>query len=489
MGGWTLEAAEQVCGQEEGGFDVLDLLSQLVEKSLVNAKDSGSDTRYSLLETTRQYAREKLFDSNEGEALHDRHAEYFLALAEQADTEIHGPRQLEWVNTLETEFDNFRTALEWRVSSGLTEQAARLFNSLNWANHLRGHYSEMSEWFEKITASPDIEKFPLQHAKMLNHIGSWEWLQGKFTEAHSHVSKSRSICIELGVEGEAELAWSLTYLGLITHMAGTDFVQSIRLSKEALQLHQKLGNQTGVAFSTLHLGVTQLALQMPEAKQTLERSLELYNRLGDLWGIARASQSLGSLFLGLGDDEKAQKYFEEHLRLDKKLGFKSGIAVAHDTMADLFRAQGKFTQAEEYYQKAIRYYIDYGMSYAYSLYGLSMLALEQDDYQLARKRFTELFQRTRASTEKMSACDFLMGLAAISAGLDQPQRAAKLYGAVQAILDSINYKYPGNDRNEFERHIQLAREQLAETFETFVNEGRLMTMEQAIAFALENDEG
>lgn len=487
IGGWTLEATEQVCGQEESGFDVIDLLSQLVDKSLVNAKESGNDTRYSMLETTRQYAREKLFDSNEGETSHDKHEEYFLALAEQADREIHGPRQLEWINAIETEHDNFRAALGWSISATHTEKAARLFNHLNWAVHLRSHFSELSEWFEKIIALPDIDRFPLQHAKILIRAGSWEWLQGKLSEALSHNSQAQSILTQLGLAGEAELAWSLTWLGLFTYMQSTDLLQAASYSKEAIQLHQKWGDQTGVAFSTLNLGMIQLSLKMPEAKQTLEHSLDLYNRSGDLWGIARVSQSLGSLSVSLGDFEKAQKYAEDQLRLDKRLSFSAGLSAAHDTMADLHRAQGKFTQAEEYYQKAIQLAIDLGMSYDYSLYGLSIVALGQKNYELARKRFTELFHYTQDETEKMSACDFLMGLAAVSAGLDQPERAAKLYGATLAILDTIDYKYPGNDRNEFERHIQLARKQLGEKFESLVYEGRAMTMEQAIAFALEEN--
>jgi tetratricopeptide (TPR) repeat protein len=189
----------------------------------------------------------------------------------------------------------------------------------------------------------------------------------------------------------------------------------------------------------------------------------------------------------LGDFERAQKYFEELLRLDEKISSGSGIAVALECMADLQRVQGKFTQAEANYQKAIQLSIDNGISYAYALYGLSLSALGQNHYELARDRFTEFFERTHDQTEKTSACDFLMGLAAVSAGLDELERSAKLYGAAQAIMTATSYKYPSYDMAEFERHIQLARQQLAETFKVFVEEGRSMTLEQAIEFALENN--
>jgi non-specific serine/threonine protein kinase len=485
MGGWTLEAAEQVCGQDHGDYDILDLLTQLVDKSLVNVQDLGNDTRYTMLETTREYARKKLLDSNEGEALYDQHAAYFLELAEQADKEIHGPRQLEWADLIETEYDNFRAAFEWSLSARHTEKATRLFNSLNWASRLRGHFNEMSEWFEKVMALPDIDYFPLQHARTLINSGSWIWLQGRFTEAISHLSKARSICMALGAEGEAELAWSLTWLSLIARQQQGDLDDATSLAKDAIQLHQKLGDQTGEAFTTLMAGIIQRDLNLTSAKQTLERSLEIYSQMEDTWGIARVSLNLGILYLGTGEFEKAQKYFEQQILLDKKLNFNSGLSDALDGLADLYRAQGDFERAKEYYQKSIQISYEFGLSFSYSLYGLSLTALGQNDYASASKYLKELFFLERDQTGKMAACDFLMGSAAVSAGLNQPERSARLYGATLAILDTIDYKYPGNDRTVFERYIQLAREQVPERFDSFVEEGRSMTAEQAIALALE----
>jgi non-specific serine/threonine protein kinase len=485
-GGWTLEAAEQVCDWGDGEFDVLDFLTQLVEKSLVNANVLGNDTRYSMLETTRQYAREKLFDSNEGESLHNRHAEYFLILAGKADQQVHGPYQLEWINRFEAEHDNLRAAFEWSLAAKQTENAVRLFNCIHWAWHLRGHFSEMSEWFEKIDTLPDIEAFPLQYARTLTNAASWEWLQGKLMEARSHLTQSRSICMELGVEGEAELAWALTWLAHIGRIQGTDLAEAASLAKDALQLHQKWGNKIGVAFSTFFLGAVQANQGLPSAKQTLEHSLELFHQLGDSWGIARASQLLGSTYLETGDFEKAKKYFERHLFLDETSDFKAGICAALDDLAHLYRAQGDFIQAKQFFQKSIQLAQDYGILPSYSLYGLSMIALAQNDYESALSLFTELFDRAKTQ----AASDLLMGLAAISAGLGQPERSATLYGAAQLIMDTSDYKYSPYDMTEFERHIQLAREQLGNArFEALAAEGRLMTMEQAIELALERSDG
>lgn len=489
-GGWALEAAERVCGSEEDGLEILDLLTQLVEKSLVNANISDSNTRYSMLETTRQYGHEKLFESSENEIFRQKHADYFLGLAEQADQEIHGAHQLEWIDLLEMERDNLRTALEWSLSAGQTERAARYFNALNWASYIRGHFSELNEWFETITALTDIENFPLQFAGMLTNIGIWEWLQpGKISDALSHLTRARFICLELGVNGERQLAWTLTWLCVAARMEtlveGTDPNKALGFIKEALQLHRKFEDPFGIALGTFCTGVLELDLNLPSAKQTLERSLDLYTQLGNSYGAAFALQFLGIIYKKAGDFNKAQKYLEQELHIHEKLGYQAGVTFSLQHLADLHRIQGDFLQAKQFFHKIIRVNQEYGLAFGDSLYGLAMIALAENDYASAQKLFTGSFEHEKNRPTKVVVCDVLMGFAAISAGLNQPERSAKLYGAAQAILDTIDYQYSHNDRNEFERHIRLARKQLRKRFEPLVEDGRSMTEEQAIAFVLE----
>jgi tetratricopeptide (TPR) repeat protein len=487
MGGWTLEAAEQVCSLESIGFNALDLITQLVDKSLVNAHIPSSDTRYSMLETTREYGAEKLFDSNEGELLHQKHADYFLAFAEQANKEIHGPHQLEWIDNLETERDNLRAALEWSLAAGHTEVAARFFNSLNWGSYMRGHFSELNEWFKKITTLDDIERYPLQLAGVLTNIGIWEWMQpGKLSDALSHLSKARSICMELGVIGERHLAWALTWLCVATRGEGS-LAKAISLANHALQLHQNFGDPFGIALSTFCIGVLEKDLELPSAKQTLEHSLELYTQLGDTYGSAFAFQFLAVIYLNAGDFEKAQMYLEQELLLHEKLGYQAGVESALRTMGHLYLTQGDFIQAKHFFQKSIQISQGYGLSSSYSLYGLSMIALAENDYASARKLIIEFFDRERNQPGKVAVCDLLMGLAVVFAGINQPERSAKLYGAAQAILHTVDYKYDDIERKEFDRHIRIAREQLQERYELFVEEGRSMTEEQAVEIALEDD--
>jgi non-specific serine/threonine protein kinase len=131
-GGWTFEAAEAVCvGEGIAAHAVLDLLAMLVDKSLVQAEERQGTVRYRLLETIRQYAREKLEEAGEAERTQDRHLAYFLDLAEEGDPKLRGPEQRVWLDRLDVEHDNLRAALHWSLTAGAGESALRLCGALS----------------------------------------------------------------------------------------------------------------------------------------------------------------------------------------------------------------------------------------------------------------------------------------------------------------------------------------------------------------------
>src|SRR5512139_271523 len=162
VGGWTLDAAESVCGEERRGFDVLELLTRLVDKSLIYVEHSGGESRYHRLETIRQYAREKLLDTEEVALLRDRHLAYFAGLAERAEQGLQGRAQKQWLRRLEAEHDNLRAALEWSLKSQ-PEDGLRIAAVLRefWDTH--GHLTEARKWLETIlNATKDLLPTPLR---------------------------------------------------------------------------------------------------------------------------------------------------------------------------------------------------------------------------------------------------------------------------------------------------------------------------------------
>ena len=155
-GGRTLEAVEVVCdARGDLPMDALEGVSSLLEKSLLRRKEEGleAEPRFVMLETVHEYAREKLEESGEAEEIKRAHAEYFSALAEEADSELKGPDQLQWLQRLEAEHDNMRAALGWALQPGETEVVLRLGDALWWLWSVRGHYSEGRRWLEEVAST------------------------------------------------------------------------------------------------------------------------------------------------------------------------------------------------------------------------------------------------------------------------------------------------------------------------------------------------
>jgi predicted ATPase len=185
-GGWTLEAAEEVGaeGDTEQG-EVFDLLSRLVEKSLVVAEATGGGgVRYRMLEPIRQYAQEKREERGEADEVRRQQASFFLALAEDAEPKLQGPEDVEWFERLEVEHDNMRAALSWARERREDEVALRLAGALGWFWDSHGHYSEGRKWLEEAMAKANGASAAAL-AKALDRLGSLTWGQGDFDRAEA----------------------------------------------------------------------------------------------------------------------------------------------------------------------------------------------------------------------------------------------------------------------------------------------------------------
>ena len=491
-GGFTLEAAETIFSRTVSEKSVTDLIASLLDKSLLQRTlDEDGEPRFNMLVTIHQFALDHLRNMGEEKEIRNWHVAYFLDFAENANKEIHGPDQVIWLDRLEAEHDNFRAVLDWCITNQSTEAALRLSAALGWTWLVRGYYSEVLSWFDKLCALPNIKVYPLTYAKLLHYIGYiYSEVLSDFSKAHSILEESRAIWLTLETNGEQGLAEVLNYLGMVIYWSDTNSDHAQSLFEQSFRLYQNHANQQGIAESMFLLGIIAgdqnnhaLALSL------FEQSLDRYRHLGDLWGIGRLSELLGREFFQLGNYEKARQFFEEHLSIDEKLKARQGIVIALRNLGTLYRYQGDYDRADQYYGRSLLIGHEYGMKseMAYSLFLRGLLALHRNDYLLARQQFiTSLDLSKMTYNEIVSAAKLLNGLAAVKAGTNQPQRAAKLYGAAQGAIEMTEFRIPAFDQTEFDRHIQIAREQLSETlFETLAAEGRAMTMEQAIDYALE----
>ena len=448
-GGWTLEAAEEVCSgdgiEEDEVWDsnptVLDLLSRLVDKSLVVAETDGAP-RYRLLETVRQFASEKL-GSGEEQAVRQRHALYFLELAELAEPELCGAGQAAWLDRLERELDNFRTAVGYFRESGQRTAQLRLAGSLWRFCYLRGYYAEGRGWLEGALVDGDDAPTSAR-AKAQLGAGVLTFLQCDYDRARGRLEEAMALYRDLG--DDQGVASASQTLGSIARERG-DYARSEALHGESLALWRKLGDEFGEARSLNYLGyVGWLQEKHDRVRQLCEDTLVRFRRLGDNEGIAWALISLGSSALYAGDRRRARALLEESLALSREVGYREGVAWSLNQLGVLAHREGDHRRATDLLRESLEIHQDLGDRW-----------------------------RTASVLENMAEALCSQG---------RPEPAARLFGAAEAVREAISVPVPLCERAAREESISAARGALGEAaFEAAFSEGRVMPLVQAVEYA------
>jgi non-specific serine/threonine protein kinase len=315
VGGFDFEAAEAVA---DGGEDVLDRVSSLVTNSLVRQDERCSATpsgapRFVMLETIREYGLEQLAASGEETVVRQRHAAWCLVLAEHAESEAHGGLpQARWLDRLETDYANLRTALAWYMETGDASAMLRLAGALGWLWRHRGLLaSEGRVWLERaLEASGDAP--PAARAKALRALGEWE-MDRDVARAATLLTESLTIWRGLGDARRA--ADALRALGAVWANCG-EHTRGVPLLEEAAALLDGLGEPLRAAYARMYLGVAALDRgDCARADAILREALEVFRQGGDLWGEGSTLVALGQAAEDRGDPEAAVARYAENLAL------------------------------------------------------------------------------------------------------------------------------------------------------------------------------
>jgi predicted ATPase/class 3 adenylate cyclase len=420
LGGWTLEAVEAVCAfgaaprstlhppalgpcqlgarSLELGADVLDLLTGLVDKSLVAVEELPGEAmgdgrseapRYRLLETIRQYSRDRLFESGEASDLRQRHFDWFLALAEHAEPELDGPRQRQWLDRLEREHENLRAALQWAEESHQAESGLQLGRKLWQFWWVRGYLAEGRDRLASLLAGAEPSARTAARAKALHGAGILAQDQGDYRAARALHEESLAIKRELC--DRAGVAASLNNLGHVARLQG-DYRAARALYEEGLAIGRELGDPRGLAFSLRGLGlIARYQGDLIAARAYYEESLAIARRLGDERAVAISLNNLALVALDSGDPEAARVYYQESLTIKQELGDRRGIAFALNGLGLTALYRGEDEPARRYFvdSLAIRRELGDRRGTAFSLHGLGTLALRTGDYAGARALYEE----------------------------------------------------------------------------------------------------
>lgn len=345
-GGWTLEAAEAVGGADE--HDVLELLSRLVEKSLVVADvEADGEQRYRMLEPIRQYGRECLEASGETEQVQERHAKYYLALVEAEIPELMGSRPVACLERLEVEFDNLRAALGWFLDESAeskehTEMGLRLATSLGRFWNTYGP-EEGRRWLERGLSRLHAARTSLR-SQALGEAGFIAIFQN---DPHAMALLEEGLALSRESEDESGLAYSVSSLGHAVAHAG-DHDRLATLCDEAELLLGKPLDLRAKAHLLLFLGVAAMSQGNPTLVSVhISESLDLFRELEDIRHVAMSLGVAGISALDEGDFERAAELFEEDMQLLRELRDKAGIVYGLLGMAGVSALRGHPARASK----------------------------------------------------------------------------------------------------------------------------------------------
>ncbi len=598
-GGWTLEAAEVVCSSTyamaaelaplgSGGAggkdhiapaplppsalaglsaaDILDLLAQLVAKSLVlSEQQPGMGARFSLLETIRQYAHEKLIEAGESESAHDRHLAYYLALAEEAAPALRGSGQAQWVSRLRRDNDNFRAAQAWAIQTENAPAALRLAGALTYFWRIRGYAAEGRRRLEAalaLQASHGVLPASAALARVLLEAGRIDMEQDPAI-SQARLEQARDIYQTLGDRSGA--ANALYWLAEQRVMAHKSYAPALPLYQSALALWAAAGDEWGIGVADHRLGhAAEEAGERAQARALYERSLQTLGQVGDGWQLLGPRRDLARLAWAEGDIARARDMFEKNLAAYEELGSRGGMVDALSNLAALSMAQGNYAQASaeaqtmqtlpgsqrniaagrmrqgqvDYLQGHLepaqahfeasleifralndqnglgwtppwlgcvayragdfdraRALIDAGLAIddpdgywpelAFALLSRGDVDRAQNDAAAAAHHYARSLRIVMDHFDQPDVADRLEGFAKLAAA-ERPERAARLFGAAEALRARLGTPLSAIERPGYDSALmQTIRQIDPPAFDAAWAEGQAFTWEQAAAYALE----
>lgn len=447
VGGGTLEAAEAVCNTSlDLGIDLFEGLSSLVDKNLIQRMDVfDSEARFSMLETIREYALERLAASGEEAATRRAHAAYCLVLAEEGNPELDSVERAAWLARCDLEVDNFRSALDWLLSTNDLEWSLRVCTALFRFWEMREHLTEGRARLEAIVNLTG-NGYARERAKLNVFLGALATALGDFPAAKA--------CIEI-----------------------------------SLSLYEELNDDWGIAASLNAAGISARDRgDYDAAQRDFERSLACWRALSDQVAIARCLHNLANAAKVRGDYARAQTALGEAAEIFERMHDRSGAAWSINQQGDIVREQGQVDAAGSHYERALKIFRDASDRWgsARSLADLGYVYCEQGRYEKAHVAYRESLQIFAELGHKRGIARALEGSACLAAARGHAERALKLAGAAEQLRRLIGSPLQRAEQAKLDQNLSAAWEMVEGAGgKRAWAEGSAMTTESAIQYSLE----
>ncbi len=447
-GGCTLEGVEAVCDTKgDLGLDVLDGVASMVDKSLAQQVEQGeAETRLRMLSTIREYALERLTESNDESATRRAHAAYYLVLAEEgAEDAVAHP---EWFDRFEIEHDNFRTALDYLIKTGDADWGPRLGAALFRFWETREHFTAGRDALARLLALEGAAARPKLRARLL------------FAAA-----------VLAGEQG--------------------DYGSAQQLFEESLETSVELDDKPGVAVALNALAVNARDRgELDTAASLFERCVAIWKDVGNPADIARALSNLASVMKFQGDYARASLLYEECLTIFRKAGDAAGVAWTLNYLGDVAREKADFISARSFCQQSLTAFrqLRDGWGIASALSDLAGLMCDQGNNAEARQLYGQSLKMFQELGHKRGVARVLECLAATAAAQSNAEQSLHLAGAAAALRQRLGAPLSPAEQRTLEKALEFARRTLGDTAGlTAWMEGWEMPLEQAVQEALRCD--
>lgn len=539
-GSWMLDAVEAVCLGEAGGsearldaIEMLDLLGQLVDKSLVVTETSECGTRYRMLEVIHQYARDRLLETGKDREVRNRHLRFYAGLTGEAEKHLRGKGQIEWRTRLDEELDNLRAALDWSRESSI-ELGLQIASDMMWFWQIRGLFSEGIEWSIRLLAVEEQERvgavlagnWALQRARALRSASYLAGYIDGFTDKVrlAYLQESEALLRALGAHARRELGITLVFLAQynMTLPDQEEILSILQQEQEKFYLSEYFNNLSDFIKDRGDLD---------QALAHLKISLAICEEIEDIDGIASRKKNMANYLTYLGIYLEAEALLQESMALFTMENHHWAKGLVYSNRLLLAMAQGNYAEVDRLNDEVLLIFTEYKLT-NYSFMNAFILIrsswsqgdgprvqdlagqiieMDVDKYTNSVKRlqpiYVFLYQgRTALSNKDLAkakillkkaflwakGCDLplerellLLGCISLYAHQGKSRPAALLLGALQPFYQRTAGGLSPRERNEHDEALLAARSSLGdEVFEQAWQEGQQMSLNQAFHWAV-----
>lgn len=452
-GDFSLQAVEMVCqGQGIQEEEILDLLAGLVDQSLVQPRQSYPEIRFRLHELTRQYAYQKLQTQDNPTYWQDRHLDYFVDLAEEAEIELRRRSQIEWFNRLDLERENIRVALRWALDEDKHSERKYIQAAVQLVKTLWGY------WFTR----------------------GW-FSEGRYFAEQTLDSLNRTRQMGLGLG-------SILYIAASLSLFQGDLPQAAEYSYKSLAVCEVNSDIFGQVMSHVHLGsITMYQRDIAQADNHFRKGFELATAFGDPWLEALVALFSGDFSATNGDTQSAQKQYQHGLDIARRAGVTFHIVYLLAGLAKVALKQGNTQQAAMFIEEGLHLSELIGEKRVISrnLNIRGRIAMQEEHYELAHEIFGRGLRILWATRDRLSIVGYLINIADNAIRQGKLEFAARLLAACERVQTDPRGQFQLPNQVTFERLVEDTRMRLDEgVFTAAWTLGGLMSLGQAVAFAL-----